>query len=701
MATNPICINLYTCLGNGTTLEAPTCNSSPTDYVARAVAYRALQDYFRLEYSFLREAEKRMPNLTLSNALGAIVHDARTSPTNTDKKVLIVLAIDEIQNGLAVIPHAEHFANDDERDRSRRSFLRQLVGGLMALMAHSEPFFLVPMVAGLSYTNVTELISDHTAITITNLTPPLLTPQGMWEAIRTVYPSFAPTLTTYETLPRTLRTILAYIGGYPRGFQKWLVSVAPTLREASSSEWTQELGNKLAAALGTAIDKIPKPKLQVSPAMMVLKPLFQRVIMAAMRNLVVRMAEEIDSKALPGIMWNNVTDVSGFEATLRHDQRLEAPAMVIATWLHYAMYNTCASHDSSHMFEALRLLLRSYYQTGWDAFETQTANYVAFLLAIPEAGSSISLATLLFPFASPQPLKRSIFSTLKVTVPQYSAYRVTTTLSHKFPCQSVHNNPRSPQRTRTKAQLDEEVCICNTRQVVLNAEMAPFGDVFVVLQVSATSRTVETLGQLPFFDLHDRSLEHVVTQTQEEIDLVLCIQCKHSADGTTSLSASEIEEEWDKNLTAAKTSVHRFPRPFVLTMVVVSNRRGSSSRDTTKVDAITLHNKRMGVPTSSELKTEPTEVIAKAFQGLPRPYVVIAGTTPKLLAQGYDVLPVNEFFPNPLLPLINGMLPAEFNGHPEHRMVTHDRGCLVLTAAVAPQNRNKPPVASDSPSMAT
>ena len=77
IASDPICIDLYTCLGNDTPIMPPPNRTSPNDYVIQAVAYRALQCYFRLDNSFLEEAQERMLNLSLSTAVGAIVHDAR------------------------------------------------------------------------------------------------------------------------------------------------------------------------------------------------------------------------------------------------------------------------------------------------------------------------------------------------------------------------------------------------------------------------------------------------------------------------------------------------------------------------------------------------------------------------------------------------------------------------------------------------
>ena len=224
MASDPICINLYTCLGNGTMITSPTYNQSPNDYVSRAVAYRALRWYFRLDKLFLPEAEKLLPNLTLGNALRAIAHDARERSSKNgvnDKDVLIVLAIDEIQHGLGNIPASSQFDDDRARERACRFFLRELIGDLMEEMGQLEPFFLVPMVVGLSYSNVNVLINEDSAIPVSNLVPRLLSAQGMWHAVQLMFPrSFAARATCLEDLPRQFRTILAFIGGYPRGFQK-------------------------------------------------------------------------------------------------------------------------------------------------------------------------------------------------------------------------------------------------------------------------------------------------------------------------------------------------------------------------------------------------------------------------------------------------------------------------------------------------
>jgi len=677
MAYDPICINVYTCLGNGTEITSPTYNQSPDYYVSRAVAYRALHSYFRLDSSFLPEAVQLLPKLTLDNALRAIAHDARERssklPNNesNNKEVLIVLAIDEIQRGLGNILDSEHFDDDNARDRARRSFLRRLIGDLIGLMGHLEPFFLVPMVTGLSYSDVRALINEDSAIPVCNLVPRLLTEKGMWHAVRTMYPSsFAARANSFQDLPRQFRTILAYIGGYPRGFRMWLDSVHPHLSLESSREWSDALGRHLAQGLITAINNLPKSYSNQDEV--VLDPLFRNLILAAMRNQVIDIKQPIDSAdpKLRGITWKQAMDFSGF-ALITQDarQRLDAPAIVLAAWLSYVT-------GFSNNIEALKLLLFSFTQENWDCFEQQTANYVAYLLAVPEAGTSISLATLLFPFASKDAMNGSIFSSLHVVVPAHTSYRVST-LERAFPRSASGGSPRNPRTTNDAANdatndaandaandatINDPIkkMIFEDRRVMINAPKAPFGDSFVVLQVSNQSRTVEALKGLPFFDPKGRERELVI-ESNEEIDLVVCFQNKYT-EGHTKLSPSEIEEEWRKNIESATESVKRFHRPFVLTMVLVSNRGGAHGTAKTRQREIERYNKhRASAPgTTSEQAVAGKQVksddeFKAEFRALPRPYVVLAGTTQQLRDEGYAAVPVNEFFPKPLMSMIDGM----------------------------------------------
>ena len=657
ISSEPICIDLYTCLGNGTALNPlPTYKKSPDYYVSRAVAYRALDWYFRLDSLFLSKATELLPNLTLGNALRAIAHDARERssklcPNNesNNKEVLIVLAIDEIQLGLGNIPDSEHFGDDRARDRARRSFLRRLIGDLIGLMGHLEPFFLVPMVTGLSYSDVNILISRDSAIPVCNLVPRLLTDEGMWRAVRTMYPSsFAARANSFEDLPRQFRTILAFIGGYPRGFEKWLDSVDPVLSLESSREWSDALGRDLAQGLIYAINHLPKSYSDKDTA--VLDPLFRNLIVAAMRNQVISIKQPIDSAdpKLRGITWEQAMDYSGF-ALITQDarQRLDAPAIVLAAWLSYVT-------GLSNNIEALKSLLFSFTQENWDCFEEQTANYVAFLVAVPEAGTSISLATLLFPFASQDAMNGSIFSSLQVVVPAHKSYRVST-LERAFPCASATANHATINKAIDKMIFEQ-------RRVMINAPMAPFGDSFVVLQVSNQSRTVEALKGLPFFDPKGRELERVI-ESNEEIDLVVCFQNKYTA-GQTKLSPSEIEEEWHKNFESASKSVKRFRRPFVLTMVLVSNRGGAHGTAKTRQREIERYNKDRasapGTTIDQDVAVKQAKIAEKRkfkaeFRALPRPYVVVAGATGELRDEGYAAVPLGEFFPKPLMSMIDGM----------------------------------------------
>jgi len=153
-----------------------------------------------------------------------------------------------------------------------------------------------------------------------------------------------------------------------------------------------------------------------------------------------------------------------------------------------------------------------------------------------------------------------------------------------------------------------------------------------------------------------------VIESNEEIDLVVCFQNKYTAAGHTKLSPSEIEEEWHKNIKSANESVQRFRRPFVLTMVLVSNRGGAHGTAKTRQREIERYNKDRASASGTTINqaVADKQVIAddkfKAeFRALPRPYVVVAGATGELRDEGYAAVPLGEFFPKPLMSMIDGM----------------------------------------------
>ena len=127
-----------------------------------------------------------MLNLSLSTAVGAIVHDARSSHANNNSSINtindndnsnnhnkknVVLAIDEIQHGL--LQSDDETADDLRGNHPLRFLLRHLIGDLMMeLMARCEPFFVVPMIAGLRLSQYQALDAhEDSSIQISNLVP--------------------------------------------------------------------------------------------------------------------------------------------------------------------------------------------------------------------------------------------------------------------------------------------------------------------------------------------------------------------------------------------------------------------------------------------------------------------------------------------------------------------------------------------------
>ena len=616
-----------------------------------------------------------MPNLSLSTAIEAIVHDARSRHANNNnnsnindndndnesddsnhKKVLVVLAIDEIQHGLR---QSDDKTADDPRSNHNRFLLRRLIGDLMHLMARCEPFFVVPMMAGLNYPNIEHLMHEDSSIQISNLVPAPLSQEGMWQVIRAMYPSsFAATKETINEMPREFLAILAYIGGYPRGFEMWLESAGSVLSRPSSSEWSDALGRELSLSLARVIERLPKPRECEAP---VLEPILRNMIWSAMAK------ETIDiSQACKSLRDVSKIDLNGIPFTWSDAEK--APALVVATWVEIRkqINRECPA------INALHSLMLSFTHENWHTFELQTANCVAYLLALSDAGTSIPLAKLLFPFASLKCKKKSsIFSSLQVIVPESSGKQVIQLANSARSCQSIADDGGDGDNQRDH---DDNHCwTFNKGQVVmlLNEHKSPLGDSFVVLQVSNQSRTVEALKELPFFDTKGRSLNQVIENTQEEIDLVVCFQ-NHHADhrDKRALSPSDIEQEWHKKIMAANECVQRFDRPFVLTMVMVSNRRGSYSTANERQQAIERYNKRGSASEATidqavAVEQSPNAKITndyyddwkftEEFLALPRPYVVVAGTTNKLYHEGYAVAPMNGFFPKSLMSMINGM----------------------------------------------
>ena len=73
----------------------------------------------------------------------------------------------------------------------------------------------------------------------------------MWQVIRDKYPSsFAATKETINEVPHEFLAILAYIGGYPRGFEMCLESAGSVvLSRPSSSEWSDAPERELSLSL--------------------------------------------------------------------------------------------------------------------------------------------------------------------------------------------------------------------------------------------------------------------------------------------------------------------------------------------------------------------------------------------------------------------------------------------------------------------
>jgi len=77
IADAPVVIGIRTSLGNGDQLHPPAVDKQDLAYVEKHVAYRALSEYFSCDTSFVTQAARTIPNLTLTAALRAIVLDAR------------------------------------------------------------------------------------------------------------------------------------------------------------------------------------------------------------------------------------------------------------------------------------------------------------------------------------------------------------------------------------------------------------------------------------------------------------------------------------------------------------------------------------------------------------------------------------------------------------------------------------------------
>jgi len=290
--------------------------------------------------------------------------------------------------------------------------------------------------------------------------------------------------------------------------------------------------------------------------------------------------------------------------------------------------------------QSLETLLRSCLNVDWSSFKEFSANYIAFLLASAcesQGRRTSSLAQLLFPFAQPGSFtSESGFSTVRVRLPAYGSSYVVHTLERQFPNHRVG---------RGSMQL-----IFDDRQVVINASKAPFGESFVVLEVAKSSRTNKCLRSFPFFDTAGRTLEQVIQQN-EPIDIVVCFQNKCTASHQV-LSPNGIELEWYKLCKTASTHVASFPRPFILTMVVLSNTKGCGILDKTMAKWIRQYNSRGSTFVPAMIKQ--AECLSE-FRSLQRPFVVVAASTLQLRNLGYSVVSIEEFIPRPLMRVHNGM----------------------------------------------
>ena len=149
---------------------------------------------------------------------------------------------------------------------------------------------------------------------------------------------------------------------------------------------------------------------------------------------------------------------------------------------------------------------------------------------------------------------------------------------------------------------------------------------------------------------------------------MVCFQNHHAEHhDKRALSPSDIEQEWHKKILAANEFVQRFDRPFVLTIVTVSNRCGSYSSANERQQASKRYKKRastsggtidqvVAVEQSPNAKnTNDRRKFTEEFLALSRPFVVVAGSTNELYLEGYVVAPMNGLFPKSLMSMINGM----------------------------------------------
>ena len=640
IADAPVVIGIRTSLGNGDQLHPPAVDEQDLAYVEKHVAYRALSEYFSCDTSFVAQAARTMPNLTLTAALRAIVLDARAKAgVDADKKVLVALTIDEIQHGLAGTLADEPRVPGVES----RKFIRHLISTLINLMTSITPYFLVPMIVGLSYSHFDVLINPESSTRIVNLIPTLLTQQGMWRVIRKSFPTFAVQLGEEDLhkTPLAFRTTLACIGGYPRGLEAW-VSASSHLFRMPTDDVPDQLARQLAAKMYDAIAILPLPSLEPSLESW-LPHIFEALAWTAMRNQPIDDATLVNPK-FGSLTWGSVQARSGIASRCLNEKKaLAVPAMLVMAW-HRAMTAIHSAKGTQPRrplaMQSLETLLRSCLNVDWSSFKEFSANYIAFLLASAcesQGRRTSSLAQLLFPFAQPGSFtSESGFSTVRVRLPTYGSSYVVHTLERQFPNHRVG---------RGSMQL-----IFDDRQVVINASKAPFGESFVVLEVAKSSRTNKCLRGFPFFDTAGRTLEQVIQQN-EPIDIVVCFQNKCTASHQV-LSPNGIELEWYKLCKTASTYVASFPRPFILTMVVLSNTKGCGILDKTMAKWIRQYNSRGSTFVPAMIKQ--AECLSE-FRSLQRPFVVVAASTLQLRNLGYSVVSIEEFIPRPLMRVHNGM----------------------------------------------
>jgi len=492
---------------------------------------------------------------------------------DADKKVLVALTIDEIQHGLAGTLADEPRVPGVES----RKFIRHLISTLINLMTSITPYFLVPMIVGLSYSHFDVLINPESSTRIVNLIPTLLTQQGMWRVIRKSFPTFAVQLGEEDLhkTPLAFRTTLACIGGYPRGLEA-CVSASSHLFRMPTDDVPDQLARQLAAKMYDAIAILPLPSLETSLESW-LPHIFEALAWTAMRNQPIDDATLINPK-FGSLTWGSVQARSGIASRCLNEKKaLAVPAMLVMAW-HRAM---TAIHSAKG---------------------TQPR----------------------------RPLD------MRVRLPTYGSSNVVHTLERQFPNHRVG---------RGSMQL-----IFDDRQSVINASKAPFGESFVVLEVAKSSRTNKCLRGFPFFDTAGRTLEQVIQQN-EPIDIVVCFQNKCTASHQV-LSPNGIELEWYKLCKTASTHVASFPRPFILTMVVLSNTKGCGILDKTMAKWIRQYNSRGSTFVPAMIKQ--AECLSE-FRSLQRPFVVVAASTLQLRNLGYSVVSIEEFIPRPLMRVHNGM----------------------------------------------